>query len=230
MGCDIHAVLERKVEDKWEPVINLPEGAELDDFRNYDTFAVLADVRNGSGFAGCDTGDGIPIISEPRGFPKDMSMETTLWANEHNDWCHSESFLTLQEMLAFDWDQPITKRGVIGVNHYWDWKKSGEVCPNSWAGGMSGYKTVILDERIFDYEVATKWDKEKPTREEFIATIDSMVELMQPLMKDHHFSFAVKAEWIMPISGLCQFFVNKLEKLKEIDKPENLRMIFCFDN
>jgi hypothetical protein len=43
--------------------------------RNYDLFAMLAGVRNGRGFAGIKTGDGFIPISEPRGWPADLSPE-----------------------------------------------------------------------------------------------------------------------------------------------------------
>lgn len=70
MGCDIHLYVERKnpVSGQWEFVP--AEGhAPQDEWdkknnrwdwyggRNYDLFAILADVRNGYGFAG------IPVLS-----------------------------------------------------------------------------------------------------------------------------------------------------------------------
>jgi hypothetical protein len=41
--------------------------------RNYNLFSILADVRNGVGFAGCKAGEGFEPISMPRGFPVDAS-------------------------------------------------------------------------------------------------------------------------------------------------------------
>lgn len=41
--------------------------------RNYDWFSILANVRNGSGFAGIKTGNGFDVIAEPRGLPDDIS-------------------------------------------------------------------------------------------------------------------------------------------------------------
>lgn len=43
--------------------------------RNYNVFAILANVRNGYGFAGVDTGDALVPICEPRGIPGDLSEE-----------------------------------------------------------------------------------------------------------------------------------------------------------
>jgi hypothetical protein len=71
---------------------------------------MLADVRNGSGFAGIDTGDRIVPISQPRGVPDDVSKE---FGKEIESWDidgHSHSWFSLAELLAVDWDQPITHR------------------------------------------------------------------------------------------------------------------------
>lgn len=43
------------------------------DSRNYDWFAILANVRNGRGFAGVKTGQGFDVIAEPKGLPNDIS-------------------------------------------------------------------------------------------------------------------------------------------------------------
>ena len=41
--------------------------------RNYNLFAILANVRNGTAFAGCKTGEGFNPISNPKGVPSDAS-------------------------------------------------------------------------------------------------------------------------------------------------------------
>lgn len=71
MGCDIHSVAQIKKDNKWITVRQDIVG----DPRNYNTFGVLANVRNGSGFAGCDTGDGFIPIEVPKGFPKDFKIQ-----------------------------------------------------------------------------------------------------------------------------------------------------------
>ena len=87
MGCDIHMYAEIRKENKWEKVgrifenpwysedreeseWNTPLTDEPYDGRNYDLFAILADVRNGRGFAGCVTGDRFNPIAEPKGLPR----------------------------------------------------------------------------------------------------------------------------------------------------------------
>src|SRR5215469_11787636 len=50
---------ERLKELSTKKIINFLYG-----WRNYDLFAILAGVRNGSGFGGCDTGDPVVPIAE----------------------------------------------------------------------------------------------------------------------------------------------------------------------
>jgi hypothetical protein len=122
--------------------------------RNYSLFGMLADVRNGSGFAGVDLGDGfMPVLGceEPcRGLPDDMSSElqrrTTLeWedeeGNENEDhlWLgdHSFSWLTAQEIIDYFEVERVTKRrGVVGAVQYLHFISSGK--PSSWSGDVSG--------------------------------------------------------------------------------------------
>jgi hypothetical protein len=70
MGCDIHSVAQVKKDNKWVTVKQRICG----DPRSYNTFGILADVRNGFGTAGCDTGDGFRPIHEQRGLPEDFAL------------------------------------------------------------------------------------------------------------------------------------------------------------
>lgn len=100
MGCDIHTIAEVKENGVWkrntdiifknpyfdETEKNKPKKEQwdfvLNEFSsnppsssNYDWFAILADVRNGIGFAGISTGEGFSVIAEPKGLPDDISEE-----------------------------------------------------------------------------------------------------------------------------------------------------------
>ena len=88
MGCDIHAVIEKRhVNAPWEEVV------EPNIRRNYGMFAALAGVRNY---------ESIEPIDDPRGVPRDASRQyrdmVELWAEDG----HSHSWLTLDEMREFD--------------------------------------------------------------------------------------------------------------------------------
>ena len=68
MGTDIHSIAQVNRDGRWQTVAIGIDG----DQRSYNTFAMLANVRNGYGFAGCRTSTGFPVIHEPRGLPEDL--------------------------------------------------------------------------------------------------------------------------------------------------------------
>ena len=104
MGTDIHFYVERRngkgwvscdtwEDDEYEPGRKtVPFHQHFYDTRNYDLFAILANVRNGRGFAGTDTGDGFVPLCEPRGLPDDMSAELV---KEAEGCDHTPSWVTL---------------------------------------------------------------------------------------------------------------------------------------
>lgn len=110
MGTDIHPFAECCRDGAWHLV-----DAEIPRDRNYWAFAVLADVRNGYGFGGFGTGDPITPLDEPRGLPEDLSPELRT-ALEQRSWLlgdHSISWVTLEELLAYDLDAPVTCRAYV---------------------------------------------------------------------------------------------------------------------
>ena len=91
MGADIHAFVEAKENDKWEFKENIW------DFRSYDIFAFLADVRNGKN---------ITVIKQPTNhLPEDVSDFVKQDYLLHKDYNHSLSYLYLTEILAFKYDK-----------------------------------------------------------------------------------------------------------------------------
>jgi len=125
MGCDIHLHAERREGDKWVGV-ELPrkpmwEGASYTEAplhsRSYGTFAFLAGVRNYSE---------VTPIAEPRGFPADASPEVKA---DHETWdldAHTASWLSLEELQAYDYDQKMEDR-----------RYTQQTGPNSFNGGAT---------------------------------------------------------------------------------------------
>lgn len=127
MGCDIHSFAEIKKNGKWQKIkdhFSLGEwektyykkekGDNPFDWRSYSMFAFLADVRN---YDHCDP------ISKPRGIPDDVCIEIK---ENFKDWegsCHSESYLTLKELLDFDYDK-----------EFWNRRITKQTGLNSWNG------------------------------------------------------------------------------------------------
>lgn len=125
-------------EDDWNAA-NVAKGW-LYDGRNYDLFAILGNVRNGTGFAGVKTGDGFNYISDERGLPYDCSDEVADFFND--DWLHSISYVTLKELIEFDWNQTTNLSGIVNIEQFKEWKEHGE--PLSYCGGISGPRVEHL--------------------------------------------------------------------------------------
>lgn len=124
MGCDIHAMIERKAHWAGDSKAWYNSG-DPDIGRNYEMFAVLAGVRNY---------DGIEPISEPRGMPSFKEWheysDGECWASWHSREempCremerefeslrhdgHSHSWLTLAEIKAYNTDAEVDDGHVI---------------------------------------------------------------------------------------------------------------------
>ena len=98
--------------------------------RNYDFFAVMADVRNYDNF--------ITPVCAPKGFPEDASQEVI---NEYKRWnedAHSCSWLTLEELELYDWEKEKTDSGLVDPRQFLEYLKNGR--PSVWSGGTSGVK------------------------------------------------------------------------------------------
>lgn len=169
MGTDIHGVIATREFNpryvratRWTKITDLNLVTMLD--RDYDSFAVLANVRNGTGFAGCKTSDGFNSISEPRGLPEWLEVDesgehikdTDIWLGEH-----SFSFVTLAELLDFDWSQEVIRRGVVPLAEYKRWSKDRtfrmeydfpSVAPREYSGDVCG-PTVVIHEDSPDLDV-----------------------------------------------------------------------------
>lgn len=174
MGTDIHMACEVRRNGKWELVTDKvfknswyrPDSkyswAQEEytyipyDSRCYNLFAILADVRNGRGFAGVKIGEAFNPISEPKGYPEDMCDELKRdisgdYDEDAYDYRptlsneHSASWLTLKELLDYDWNQLHRDYGCVNEDTYRDFVMKG-LHPDSWSGDTSGLNIVHLSE------------------------------------------------------------------------------------
>jgi len=127
MGCDIHSFAEVRRNNKWEIVkehfsldefnrkyYNKEKGDNPFDWRSYSMFGFLAGVRN---YSCCEP------ISESKGIPEDVCEEIK---EEYERWdsdAHSASYLTLRELIEFDYNQIL-----------WDRRITREESPNCFNG------------------------------------------------------------------------------------------------
>lgn len=149
MGTDIHGVLQGRGRDgKWLTL------CEIERSRNYKLFAVLAGVRNGRGFAGVPIFTPIKPIQENRGLPHDFEVDDdgqhSLPFGEDKVWMgdHSQGWLTLSELEAWDWVTGVENFGVVDRDVYEKWVKAGrEGPPPEYSGDVSGQGVIKADER-----------------------------------------------------------------------------------
>lgn len=224
MGCDIHIIAEVKVDGKWQPNQDKifpnpsyePEAkhewqkdefkTEPDDNRSYDWFSVLADVRNGRGFAGISTGEGFKVIAEPRGVPDDASEQ---WKETVERWgsdMHSQSWLNISDFDKFDWNQVSMKRGVITLDEYKKLRGTNQ-SPDYWCGSVGGGNTRTL------------------TEEEADKFLDSGSE-------PNGESLYVAYQWSVLYSDWFKWKIQRvIEPLRELTKKYgDARLCFGFDN
>lgn len=209
MGTDIHSVIQVKTAHHgWVDVCN-----NVGDNRNYDTFAVYADVRSGYGFAGTDTGEGWTPISQPRGFPEDFLVDGTnhivkipyressvdIWMGDH-----SYSWLLLSEIESA-WDHFKDKfyevHGVVDWGHFNETLAVGKQ-PQDWAADVGGKSVVICDQKD-----------------------------VTPTSKCTH----VRCKWVVPCINRLSTMAAHMKLMQAIRdaedlSSENVRIVFGFDS
>ena len=105
MSAAIKLVAEKRMQDGWERIDYTPE------WHTYAIFGVLANQRNMAG---------APFIAEARDLPDDWPEEPpyrmghygewSAWADEYDLGDGVKSWLALEEMLAFDYDQTFSNQ------------------------------------------------------------------------------------------------------------------------
>lgn len=230
MGCDIHMFAEVKTNGKWIRVGEIFEGwskGSLTDEpytgRNYDLFAILADVRNGLGFAGIVTGSGFNPIADPKGLPNDSEYLNAVSKyaydvspmsgksipeeerEKNRDWImnsdyHSHSYFTLDELMKYDWNQLTLKSGVVTKAEYLRYKKDGS--PSAWCGSVSGGGVRNISN-----------------------------EEMETAMDTKHIQHYTTVEWGSTYAERCGNFLNTtIPALQRLGDRKDVRIVFWFDN
>lgn len=242
MGCDIHLYVERREDDKWVTAdtweldkyageLTVPYGQGFYESRSYDLFSILANVRNGYGFAGVPTGVGFIPISEPRGIPEDACPEYLSVVERWNGDGHSHSWFTVAELMDYDWTQVTTKVGVIDLAEWARWKAGG--IPEHWCGAISGprVRNVLLE------AVEARWQtiaKDLPTHEQHYPL---QAFHRNPQFKDDLISALGGGEIYTSVSwprtyaqAAASFLSETLPRLWRLGPPEAVRIVFFFDN
>lgn len=229
MGCDIHLYQEKKVNGKWVTAdkwrMEKDQGVESEYVtfedrlwadRNYRLFAVLANVRNGYGFAGIVTGDPVLPIALPRGVPDDACEQYKAEAERWGQDGHSHSWLTRHDLLAYPW-KSVRKQGLMLLSTYRRWKDAGgEGDPDEWCGEAVGPGIEKISENValsLDMKALAALQKDD----------DGMGERIY-----------VTASWSTSLRADCEEFLEvaipRLQELEDECGEGNARLVFFFDN
>lgn len=223
MGCDIHFYVEKKVKGKWVAADKYTKdedgnlNVDYDDRfyagRNYNLFAILANVRNGIGFAGCKTGGGFIPISEPKGLPEDVSQKVKDISDGWDCDGHSHSWFTVKELLDYDWTQKSNLIGVVNAVDFERWNRydrSQSEPPSNYCGGCFGGSIVHVSEK------------------EMLELIKDKTE--EEIARDYANHYT-QVEWQQTYASACaNFWSTTMPRLLQVGKPEDVRIVFWFDN
>ena len=208
MGCDIHLYVEHKLDGKWAPV-----SGEFYDQRNYSLFAILANVRNGADFK---------PITKYRGLPSDVSKVVLQKSESWDLDAHNHNWLLLSELLSYDWTQTVRRTGVVSALEYDKWckydRQHGEA-PDQFCGVVFGSDVVMISEEDMEKRLADKTlpDKWNNARRDAIAT-------------NLHGVYC-HVTWTEPYYQCCRsFWSDTIPRLLRLGSPDDVRIVFWFDN
>jgi hypothetical protein len=233
MGCDIHLYVEAKKNGKWEAIDKwqtdsdgyfcVPYEERFYTGRNYNLFSILADVRNGYGFAGSDTGDGFKPISSPKGNPSDISEQVKAESDKWGSDGHSHSFLTLKELLDYDWTQKTTLRGTVNAVEYFKWsqfEKDQGNGPESYCGSVSGSAVKNISEKEMSEKIKEVLNLDLPS---YALKVKAIEDAMR--------STYCRVSWESPYYKCAGSFLSTvIPRLLRLGNPEDARIVFWFDN
>lgn len=267
MGCDIHTHAEVLTNGKWVkagksfPNRYYREGKpnQIDDDgfewngkltdqpyqgRNYDLFAMLADVRNGHGFAGIKTGEGFNPICAPKGLPENVSKEVQkqilVFVGDGDDECSLSQVAGWCDSNYSEWVE-YGKSATSPDYHSASWFTVAELLAYDW-DQITMHRGVIT---LKQYEECKVKDGGQPVggwsgaiSGPRIVTIDEDVA-DQVLAGNtppeiQGMDIHVNYHWTEPYRTSAQHFIDvtipALLSQSPTANPEEVRIVFWFDN
>lgn len=219
MGCDTHMHIERLEGETWKSLDTWVEDEDGDirvkdvfyDTRNYDLFAILADVRN----------DGLEPLCSPLGLPTDVSPEVQKASDSWGGDGHSHSWHTVQELLDYDWTRIAEKSGFVDAVTWERWRRRQQwvAAPEEYSGGVSGGRVQIISVDEMDRRI-----------QEVCAHTSTHAELVHRLENDMRSVYA-EARWSEPYHDRCRtWWSSAMPRLLRLGPPNSVRIVFWFDN
>lgn len=140
-----------------------------------------------------------------KGLPHDLSPELQCLVDGWGDVAHSFGYYTLDELLEAGWNQTGTIKGVVELDEYKKLIEDGTT-PTNYAKDVGGGRVVKLTE-------------------------EQAKDLLATGKRDNALHYYVRASWTEPVRGAIQEFVDiTIPALQKLGKPEDVRIVFWFDN
>lgn len=247
MGCDIHLYAEARDSEgaPWRNVNALEEDEIYDpetyevigtkmrptrfySGRHYGLFGVLAGVR-----WKCPHG----AIAEDRGLPEDISPEVREEASDWGGDGHSHSYATLEELITYDWTKCIPQEVTVGTKAYAKWRQFGQNwgdhLPDELYGSSKSLSEHIFSEKLPGEGLPTITSSEMVGRYESAMVrynAEGKKNLWNILEADMGDASA-RMTFLVPLyTQFRTFLAETIPKLHVHGKPENVRIVFWFDN
>lgn len=225
MSTDLHLVAERREADgRWSSV-EPADGSRLYDWCQVALFGVLAGVRNDDARAG----EPYRPIAVPRGLPADVSEEMRQWADDYGSDGHSHSWLSVRELVDYDWQQVVVRRGVVRANVFARW--NGIDAPAGWCLWVLSSAECDLDNDQMRQLVARAQVEQYPLPEPphsfRIDCPPGISAELHDLVRTRYTTI----EWRETYARSCDRFLDMtLPKLLALGPMDDLRIVFFFDN
>jgi hypothetical protein len=237
MGCDIHFYVEtRHADGTWRSAdrwFKDEDDGQLTTFgtingkwtdtslqsgRCYALFAMLANVRNGD----------FEPVAPPRGVPADASAEYKAVVDAWDCDGHSHSHLTLAELLAYDWTQTAQRSGVVNIEEWATYHRTGK--PTAYSGAVWSRDSRVLDTNEFE----AAWNvlqAERPGTSVWDLTRNDEVVARFVALLDGGPQPYCTVTWTEPYYACAgSFWSETMPRLVALGKPEDVRCVFFFDN
>ena len=147
--------------------------------------------------------DDFTPISQPKGLPQDVTEHIKALSDSYGCDGHSHSYISMQEFKDFTKEaKQETKTGIVSVKEFKNYVETGE--PQEWCGGISGTNVRMVSE-------------------------DEMMEIYKSEVEDHNAYCKISwKKW--NLKDIEYFIENTAEPMYKLADPENVRIVFWFDN
>lgn len=179
--------------------------------RNYILFSILGNTKDQSYLNKYLCDDKIHPISLAKGMPFDISEPVKNVYSQESDISCDITWLTLKELLDFDWTRHTVKvKGLVDIKEYIKFKLQGY--PDAYYNDIKGCKIENIDNKTME------------------SVISGSIENAR-----NGYKYVTEVEWYFTYAQICDDFIKKvLENLKTLvnkkTSAEDIRIVYWFTN